>query len=50
MFTFDALGFVQVTLLLFLLLGLGAAASLNAADEPSAALKPLEPEATPAKT
>ena len=29
MFTFDALGFVQVTFLLFVLLGLGAAAALQ---------------------
>ena len=36
MFTFDALGFTQVTLLLFILLGLGAAAK-HMNDDPARA-------------
>jgi hypothetical protein len=38
-FTFDSLGFSQVTFIVFLVLGLGAAARANAAEE-AAARKP----------
>lgn len=41
MFTFDALGFVQVTLLLFVLLALGAAAAELSSTEKRGALQPL---------
>ena len=40
MFTFDALGFVQVTFLLFVLLGLGAAAAALPSEPRRASLRP----------